>query len=202
MAPRWCVYIAHRWRLPKLQYALFILEIPLTITLLVLFSIADTDNYRNRLWQNGSDRGFNSNPNEILYSYANYQPIDVPLIWSSLYVYFPSHGLSHADRGNSMTKFNVVIAVLGTFILLVKSVMFVLHAFLPILSILVHALLIALYAVAVSNQSTPDLSNKNVPHLSKNLPWYLSKGCSYAAPKNYGYCMQARASFGVTCVML
>ena len=101
-----------------------------------------------------------------------------------------------------MTQFNVIISVLSMFILLVKSTMFVLHSFLPILSIVVHAVLVALYAVAVRNQSTPDLSNKKVKFLSKNLPWYLSKGCSYATDANKGYCMQARASFAVTCVIL
>ena len=101
-----------------------------------------------------------------------------------------------------MTQFNVVCAILSTFILLVKSTLFVLHGWLPILSVFVHALLLSLYAVALSNQSTPDLSNKNVPRLQKNLPWYLSKGCSFASDKNYGYCMQARAAFGVTIAML
>lgn len=88
------------------------------------------------------------------------------------------------------------------FILLAKSTLFVLGAFLPVISIFIHALEVALYAVSVSNQSTPDLSNKNVPHLQQNLPWYLSKGCSYATKGNYGYCMQARASFGVAVTML
>lgn len=101
-----------------------------------------------------------------------------------------------------MTQFNVVCAVLSMFTLLVKSVMFVLHGFLPLLSVFVHALLVALYAVALRGQATPDTANKDVPNLQANLPWYLSKGCSYASEKNYGYCMQARASFGVTIVML
>ena len=101
-----------------------------------------------------------------------------------------------------MTQFNVVVSVLAMFILLVKSVMFVLHSFLPLLSVFVHLLLVALYAVAIRNQATPDLSDKSVPHLSKSLPWYLSKGCGFATEKNKGYCMQARASFGVSIVML
>ena len=63
---------------------LFVLETPLTIACLVLFALANPDTYRTALWQNGSDRGFNSNPNEILYAYANYQPISAPLIWNSL----------------------------------------------------------------------------------------------------------------------
>lgn len=106
---------------------------------------------------------------------------------------------------HSMTQFNIVISVLSMFILLVKSAMFIMHGFLPILSVVVHALLVALYAVSVSNQSTPDLSNtdpKQVPNLQRHMPWYLSKGCSYATGSNYGFCMQARASFGVTIVMM
>ena len=101
-----------------------------------------------------------------------------------------------------MTEWNVVISVLSMFVLLVKSSMFVLHGFLPILSAFVHALLLSLYAVAVRNQSSPDVSDKTVVNLQKNLPWYLSKGCSFASPKNHNYCMQARASFGVTCTLL
>ena len=101
-----------------------------------------------------------------------------------------------------MTQFNVVCAILSTFILLVKSTMFVLHGFLPILSVAVHAIELSIYAVALSNQSTPDLSKKNVPNLQKNLPWYLSKGCSFASEKNKGYCMQARASWGVTIALV
>lgn len=84
MAPRWCVYIAHKWRFPKAMYVLFALEIPLTIAALALFGIADPDTYRTKLWQNGANRGFNSDPIEILYAYANYRPIKVPLVWSSL----------------------------------------------------------------------------------------------------------------------
>lgn len=101
-----------------------------------------------------------------------------------------------------MTQFNIVISVLAVFILIVKSSMFVLHAFLPILSVIVHMTLVALYAVSIRNQATPDLSNKDVPHLSSSMPWYLAKGCSYATEKNKGYCMQARASFAVSCVLL
>ena len=101
-----------------------------------------------------------------------------------------------------MTQFNVVISVLSMFIMLVKVTMFVLHTWLPLLSVFVHALLIILYAVGVRNQATPDLSNTKVKNLSRNLPWYLSKGCNFASEGNRGYCMQARASFAVTCVML
>lgn len=86
------------------------------------------------------------------------------------------------------------------FILLVKTTMWVMHAWIPLLSAVVHAGLIALYAVSLRNQSTPDLSDP--AHPSPGLPWYLSKGCKYATTANYGYCMQARAVFAVTVVMM
>lgn len=98
-----------------------------------------------------------------------------------------------------MTTFNVVISVLSMFILLAKSAMFVLHIFVPALSVFTHALLVALYSVSIYNQSRPDMSDPD--HRSPGLPWYLSKGCSYATAKNHGYCLQARASFAVVIVM-
>jgi hypothetical protein len=77
------ILIAHGWRWPKVLIALLIIEFPLTVACLALFGIADPDTYRTKLWQNGSDQGFNSNPNEIIYSYANYKPISTPMVWSS-----------------------------------------------------------------------------------------------------------------------
>lgn len=99
-----------------------------------------------------------------------------------------------------MTTFNVVVSVLGMFILLVKVVLFVMHIFVPLLSLLVHALMLVLYAISLRNQSAPDMSDSDKP--SPGLPWYLSKGCSYATPSNHGFCMQARGAFGVTCAMV
>lgn len=105
-----------------------------------------------------------------------------------------------ADCSYSLVQFNIVIAVLSMFILLAKSTMYVLHVWIPLLSVPVHILEVALYAVSVSNQSTPDMSDPD--HPSPGLPWYLSKGCKYAESGNYGFCMQARGAFGVTCVMV
>jgi hypothetical protein len=105
-----------------------------------------------------------------------------------------------ADKDHSTTNWNVIIAVLSMFILLVKTVMHIMHIFIPLVSLLVHALLVALYAVSIRNQSAPDMSD--LQHPSPGLPWYLSKGCKFATQANKGYCMQARASFAVTCLMM
>lgn len=105
-----------------------------------------------------------------------------------------------ADPTCSNTDFNVVISVLSMFLLLVKSVLYTMHGFFPILSVIVHGVLIGIYAVSVSNQSTPDLTDPQ--HAHSGLPWYLSKGCSFATPGNYGFCMQARACFAIAIVLL
>ena len=57
-----------------------------TVALLALFGIADPNLYRTLLWQDGSDNGFNSNPNAALYAAANYRPYTTPKVWSQLYV--------------------------------------------------------------------------------------------------------------------
>lgn len=80
------LFITRRWRMPKIMLALMVIEFPLTVAALALFGIADPDTYRTKLWQNGADQKFNSSPVMILYAFANYKPIPVPLVWSSLYV--------------------------------------------------------------------------------------------------------------------
>ena len=78
--------VPRKWRTPKLLLALFIIEIPFCIAALALFGIAQPDLYRTQFWQFGSDQGWNSNPNELIYAYANYKPIKAPLPWSQLSV--------------------------------------------------------------------------------------------------------------------
>ena len=79
------VYISHRWRWPKVIVGLMVVELLDTVACLVFFGIADPDTYRTNLWQVGSDNGFNSSPDQILYAYANYQPLPTtPFVWSSM----------------------------------------------------------------------------------------------------------------------
>lgn len=78
-------YIPRKWRTPKLLVGLFVAELPLSIAILALFGIAQPNLYRTQFWQEGSDHGWNSNPNQIIYAYANYNPIKAPLPWSQLF---------------------------------------------------------------------------------------------------------------------
>lgn len=59
-------------------------ELAVLVPILVIFGIAQPDLYRSDMWQIGFDNKLNSNPNMILYAYANYRPLPkVPLIWTS-----------------------------------------------------------------------------------------------------------------------
>jgi len=79
-------FITRHWRYANAMYGLFVVEFLLIVAVLTLFGIADPNTYRTKLWQNGADHGFNSDPSIVLYSYANYRPIDTPVVWSQLYV--------------------------------------------------------------------------------------------------------------------
>ena len=82
--------IPRRWRAPRVIYILFGIELAFSIAALALFGIAQPDLYRTRLWQEGSDHGWASNPTEVIYAFANYKPIKTPLPWSQLYLTPPS----------------------------------------------------------------------------------------------------------------
>ncbi|EHY59780.1 hypothetical protein HRR83_008316 [Exophiala dermatitidis] len=177
-------FLSRRWRPNKWPfYGLLLLELPLTVALLALFGIAAPNLYRTKLWQDGADNGFNSSPTTGLYAAANYRPYTTPKVWSQF-----------------ITNYNVVIAVLSMFIMLVKSIMYMLHVFPPVLSTLVHAILIALYTVSVYYQASSDTTDPK--HPQRGAPWYITKSCSVAHDKSLvGYCQQAKASFACTCAM-
>lgn len=98
---------------------------------------------------------------------------------------------------SSITNYNVVIAVLSMFLMLAKSIMYICHVFPPILSVLVHAVLIAIYIVSITYQAGSDTSDPK--HPQNGPPWYLTKSCSVVhEPNLLGYCQQAKAAFACT----
>ncbi|KAL6250664.1 hypothetical protein RBB50_002967 [Rhinocladiella similis] len=178
-------FLSRRWKPNKWPFFVLVgFELPLNVALLALFGIASPNTYRTKLWQDGADNGFNSSPSTGLYAAANYRPYTTPKVWSQF-----------------ITNYNVVISVLSLFILLVKGIMYMLHVFPPILSVLVHAVLIALYAVSVDYQASSDTTDPD--HPQHGAPWYITKSCSVTKNKSLvGYCKQAKASFACTCAML
>lgn len=58
-------------------------EFILVITLLAIFGAAYPDHFRTKMWEKGGAEGWNSDPEQRIYFYANYkEPPEVPLIWS------------------------------------------------------------------------------------------------------------------------
>lgn len=197
------MFISRKYRSPWTFIGLLVAEFPVTVAILALFGIAAPNLYRTLLWQDGADNGFNSNPNEILYAYANYKPINIPMVWGSLSVYRP-----YFNQVTqlililllSITNFNVVISVLSMFILLCKTVMYIVHVFPPLLSLIIHAILVALYIVSIRYQAGSDMSDPK--HPQPGAPWYITKPCSVAAHQNdVEYCKQAKSAFACTCIM-
>lgn len=62
---------------------LMMVELSGLIPLLVIFGLSQPDLYRSALWQIGWQNKLNSDPNMILYAYANFKPLPkVPFVWS------------------------------------------------------------------------------------------------------------------------
>ncbi|KAI9882490.1 MAG: hypothetical protein M1823_005762 [Watsoniomyces obsoletus] len=176
--------IPKQWKTPRVITWLFTVEFLFTIPVLALFGIAAPNTFRTHLWKDGGRNEFNSDPNQILYAYANYRPLPkTPMVWSQF-----------------ITNWNLAISLVSMFTLLIAAVLHIMHIFYPILSLLSHLVLTALYAVSIYGQAGPDRSDPRHPSSS---PWYLTKSCSVAIePRNEHYCNLAKATFAVTVVML
>jgi hypothetical protein len=177
-------FIPRQWRLPRFVWYLIIFEFPFTVANLALFGIASPNLYRAILWNEGGRRGFNSEPSVIVYAYANYKPVDVPLVWSSF-----------------NTQYHLVIGVVCMFFFLVKTTMWLLHVFLPIFSLLLHIPLLIIWAYGIYIQTSPDTIDPE--HTNKGAPWYITKSCDIVDDKQVrGYCMQAKSAFAVSVIMV
>lgn len=78
--------------------------------------------------------------------------------------------------------------------------MWLTSVFHPLLSLFVHAALIALWAVSIRNQAGADMSDS--AHPQSGAPWYITKSCGPpVSPSLIGYCKQAKAAFAVTIIM-
>jgi hypothetical protein len=87
------------------------------------------------------------------------------------------------------------------FFYLIKFTLWLLHVFYPILSLILHVALTALWAASLYIQTAPDTVDPE--HQSKGAPWYITKNCNVVSDKRtQGYCMQAKSAFAVSVVML
>ncbi len=71
----------------RVVLVLLLIELVLSIPALALFGIAAPNTFRTALWKDGGLNGFNSDPVQILYAYANHRPLpQTPMVWHQLYV--------------------------------------------------------------------------------------------------------------------
>ncbi|KAL2184640.1 hypothetical protein L209DRAFT_745560 [Thermothelomyces heterothallicus CBS 203.75] len=172
------------WRAKAPLYWGMVPELAGIVPLLVLFGLQQPDGFRSLFWRIGFENKQNSNPNMILYAYANYQPLPtVPFVWSK-----------------TLTNYNVAISVLSLFILLAKMIATIMKVFYPIFGTIISLVLVVLYTVSIYGQAGPDYADPRYP---SPTPWHLRIGCSLAEP--YGAaktCRMVQATLGVTVYLL
>jgi len=100
----------------------------------------------------------------------------------------------------SITSYNVTISIVSLFLLLAKSILFILHLWPPALSFVLHAILLGLFAYSTHAQTSPDLIDKLHPR--NGAPWYIIHSCDVTFNKTHvGYCRQAKGVFAVTVIL-
>lgn len=93
------------------------------------------------------------------------------------------------------------IGVVCMFFYLIKFTLWLLHVFYPILSLILHLALAALWAASLYIQTAADTVDP--AHQNKGAPWYITKSCSVVQEKRVqGYCQQAKSAFAVSVIML
>jgi hypothetical protein len=101
----------------------------------------------------------------------------------------------------SNTQYHLVIGVVCMFFWLVKSTMWLVHWFVPLLSVLLHLALLILWAYGLHIQTSPDTIDPK--RQNKGAPWYITKSCNIVEDSHVkSYCMQAKSSFAISIVML
>lgn len=100
----------------------------------------------------------------------------------------------------SITDFNIIVSVLSMFILLVKAVLFIMHYWIPMVSLFVNIVILALWCVSVYGQAGPDYMDPEHP---SSVAWYITKSCSLAEKYNQKHnCTMAKSCFAVSVLMV
>ncbi|OHE92276.1 hypothetical protein CORC01_12445 [Colletotrichum orchidophilum] len=149
------------------------LEAIVVFTALALFGMAHPNRFRSRLWRNGGEEGWCSNPRMRIYFYANHEePPEIPLIWSQ-----------------RLTTSNTATAVLGATAFFARLTMAALQYEARWTNLAYDAFLAALWACSAAAQNGPDLTDSK--HFCER-PWYLTRSCDEAWPENRGWCRIAK----------
>ncbi|CAG7560334.1 unnamed protein product [Fusarium equiseti] len=159
--------------------ALILVELLISIAAFVLFCLEYPTDFRTSLWENGGVEGFNSNPNQRIYFYANHrEPPEIPLIWSQ-----------------RLANSNLAVAVLGLVVFVSRTSMSYLRYLSHFTNIIYDMILLILWATSLAGQTAGDFTDPKHP---SSHPWYLARGCSIAWDKTRGYCHIAQVGFLVS----
>ncbi|KZL65591.1 hypothetical protein CI238_06307 [Colletotrichum incanum] len=152
---------------------LLCLEAVVVVAALVLFGVAYPDRLRSRLWRNGGEEGWCSNPRLRIYFYANHEePPEIPLIWSQ-----------------RLTTSNMATAVLGATIFFARLTIAALQYEARWTNLTYDIFLAVLWACSAAAQNGPDFTDPQ--HISER-PWYLVRSCDEAWAQNRGWCRLAK----------
>lgn len=148
----------------------------LSITAVALFSTAYAGDLRIQLWENGGAEGWNSDPKQRVYYYADYrEPPEIPLIWSQ-----------------RLTDGNLGVALLALLFALARIVMSVSGQMTPIFSSIYDFISTLAWLNSVIAQASGDVTDPEHPSAH---PWYLTRSCATA-------CRVSQASFVVSILMV
>ncbi|KAI2638369.1 hypothetical protein GGS21DRAFT_435528 [Xylaria nigripes] len=175
--------LKRRWPSTAAMIIMIVVELVLTVTLLVLTSLAQPDLYRTKLWRAGFELGFNSSPSVISYAFANGRPPpEIPFVWS-----------------NRLTDYNVAVAIVSLFFLIARLIAFIMEFWYPIVVLPLNVAFVALYATSLGGQAGPDYLDPEHP---SRVAWYIAKPCSVAANHVVqGYCTMAKGTFAAFALM-
>ncbi|KAK7223709.1 hypothetical protein V2G26_011712 [Clonostachys chloroleuca] len=167
----------------KAVWWLMLWELFGTVAGLVIFGISQPNLYRTDMWKIGWDNKLNSNPNVVLYAYANYEPLPkIALVWT-----------------RTFTDFNVAISVLSLFMLLAKLTAWIMRVWFPILACFINMSMATLYLVSLYGNIGPDFTDPRYP---APVAWYLRYGCEMARPyKAYKSCQIAQSAVFISAYM-
>ncbi|KAK6213792.1 hypothetical protein QIS74_09794 [Colletotrichum tabaci] len=155
---------------------LLCLEAVVVVGALVLFGVAYPDRLRSRLWRNGGEEGWCSNPRLRIYFYANHEePPEIPLVWSQ-----------------RLTTSNMATAVLSATVFFARLTIAALQYEARWTNLVYDVLLAFLWARSAATQNGPDFTDPQ--HLSER-PWYLVRSCDEAWAQNRGWCRIAKWEF-------
>ncbi|KAH6669680.1 hypothetical protein F5X68DRAFT_50626 [Plectosphaerella plurivora] len=159
------------------------IELCLCVTLAGLFGAAYPDRFRTALWEAGGAAGWNSDPRQRIYFYANYkEPPVVPLIWSQ-----------------RLTDSNLAVALLSLAMVLARITMRTAGQLRPTFAAIYDAILSLVWTHSVISQMSADMSDPKHP---SPHPWYVTRGCGAARGEVAGACHVSQASFAVSLLVM